>query len=102
MRALAADECDCYAPIDGRHGWLLFWIVAGLVAYGLRPGSTHRVFVRCGIGAQLLVLGAWVIWLVDKTGQSEEILWGFAIAGAFISAGLAVILRAAIPRTRRA
>jgi hypothetical protein len=102
MRALAADECDCFAPIDGRHGWLLFWIVAGFVAYALRPGSSHRVFVRRGIGAELLVLGAGVIWLVDKTGQSEEILWGLVIAGAFIAAGMTVILRATAPRTRRA
>ena len=62
-RALAEVDPDgvCFygcPPIDGRRGWFVVWIVAGLVAYAVTRGSAVRS-KRCsnGWGRQLLLEG---------------------------------------------
>ena len=99
MQELAADElCKyCTAPADGRQAWLLFWIVAGLVAYALRPAGRHRVLARRSVGAGLSLLGVGVIWLFIWIGQSHEVP-ALLFAGGFFAAGMAV---AGTPLRRR-
>jgi hypothetical protein len=40
--AQESPDCMFCAPIDGRHGWIFLWVVAGLVAYALRPQRRSR------------------------------------------------------------
>jgi hypothetical protein len=100
MEKLAADElaCEyCMAPIDGRHAWLLFWIVAGLVAYAVRSNGRHRVLARRAAGATLSLSGLVVTSFAIAVGETDEILVALIFAAGFIATGMAV---AGAPRRR--
>jgi hypothetical protein len=93
MQKLAADELACKyctAPIDGRHAWLLFWIVAGLVAYAVRPTGRHLVLARRAVGATLALLGVGVTWFFIETGGLHEVLVALLLAGGFVATGIAL------------
>jgi hypothetical protein len=103
MQKVAADEvCKyCPAPIDGRHAWLLFWIVAGLVAYAVRPSGRHLVLARRAVGATLALLGVGVTWFSIETasGKPHEVLVALLFAEGFIATGIAIARRAAPPHS---
>ena len=49
---------DGCPPIDGRHGWIVVWIVAGLIAYAVARGSAVKSKrSSTGWGRQLLLEG---------------------------------------------
>jgi len=101
MSKLAADElvCEyCMAPTDGRHAWLLFWIVAGLVAYAVRSTGRHRVLARRAAGAALAIPGLAVTSFFMVNGATREVLVALVFAAGFMATGMAV---AGVSRRRR-
>ena len=94
MQKVAADElaCEyCMAPTDGRHAWILFWLVAGLVAYAVGSFGRHRVAAHRAAGASLSLPAVVVAWsFIQAAGDPLEIIVTLMFAAVFIGAGVTV------------